>query len=497
MVADIPIPFPLLGVDKAAGYQRQPPFSCVDASNVYVYDKAEGRARGGSRPPLGTYGSPGASCKWAGQFNYSTGSAYERRLVALTGSTVQYRTHSGSWTGGGSVTISSTQGSASVMLNKLYICQAGAEIAEWTPNSTIDTSLTPTAGLIPSGNLIAATHQDRLYLSGNPGAPNEIVASAQGDPLDWDYGLDNLGSAIQFSAYHNGQISEPVTALVPITRDCMLISCTDSMWVLRGNPTAGDSQLVQIAYNVGFISQHSWCYTPSGIAFLTRGGLYGMPYGCGTPPTPIGEERLPVSLIGYDVGDTIAMAYDRVHKCIGIYINPATGSDANWWYDTKHGGFWPMSLPAAAQPTCAATFSAASGDTEGDAILFGSGGAYQFDRAGTSDYDGGSGTAVTARVDIGAIRLTDTVDQKAMIKGFRILESADAAASYTATLYVGNDAEEAAAKTGDSKAITTARPGVRHHPRLRGHAAVLSLQGTSAWMFEEASLTVTSKGRMR
>jgi hypothetical protein len=45
----IELAFPIGGVSRIAGYQRTPPFTAPDALNVWPFDAAEGRARGGSR----------------------------------------------------------------------------------------------------------------------------------------------------------------------------------------------------------------------------------------------------------------------------------------------------------------------------------------------------------------------------------------------------------------------------------------------------------------
>ena len=45
--------FPIAGLDKSLGYQRQPPYTTPDSLNVRPYDTMLGRNRGGSRPGYG------------------------------------------------------------------------------------------------------------------------------------------------------------------------------------------------------------------------------------------------------------------------------------------------------------------------------------------------------------------------------------------------------------------------------------------------------------
>ena len=46
---ELPIPFPLGGINETTSHESQPPGTSVDAANVRSFDGATGRARGAQR----------------------------------------------------------------------------------------------------------------------------------------------------------------------------------------------------------------------------------------------------------------------------------------------------------------------------------------------------------------------------------------------------------------------------------------------------------------
>jgi hypothetical protein len=242
------------------------------------------------------------------------------------------------------------------------------------------------------------------------------------------------------------------------------------------------------------LSQHAWSHTyDGGAAFLSKAGLYYMPYGCGQAPIPLSEEAIPDELIGISTStNKIAMAFDRTMMALMIFITPNSGSGQHYWMDWRNRGFWPMTYPATMQPTAACNFPLAGTDKNHGTAILGckDGTTRQADRQ-TDD----AGEVINSLIDIGPFRLSGTIDELAQVQSYRVALGADSG-TVISTFAVGKTAEEAAEKT-TSEAATLADPSVRNFPRLRGHAGVLSLASAAAWSFEEASIAITDSGRMR
>jgi len=55
---NIDIQFPLGGLNRAVGFQKQPPYTTADCQNIVLYDNVTGRARGSTRPGFGLSSDP-------------------------------------------------------------------------------------------------------------------------------------------------------------------------------------------------------------------------------------------------------------------------------------------------------------------------------------------------------------------------------------------------------------------------------------------------------
>jgi len=384
--------FPLGGLNKSTSYARAQPYFTASANNFWPYQWSTGRARGGTRLGITELSNnePGSQpCNWT--------------PVAWTASNVSYRgvavaTRGGVYisTGGNfAEAITDTSGSdfcsCTAFNNVLYFARYSDTVLQRTltdPGSSsgaVITAASPiagsTGGTVPTDCGLVCVHQNRLVLAGDEKAASVLYMSRAGYPADWDYALEDSGAAWATSGGQAGKIGEPITSLIPHTNGCLLVGCTDSMYVVRGNPTASNA-LDMLVTNIGPLSQSAWCKTTNGWTYmLTRDGLYRYPPGCPQgAPEPVSRKNLPEELVAIDPGTSgtyVSIAYDPRWMGIHIYVNKSGGNNTYYFYDVVNEGFWPMTFSktmrlAVTHPVIASTTSSAmlAIDDTGDSFKF-------------------------------------------------------------------------------------------------------------------------------
>lgn len=194
-------------------------------------------------------------------------------------------------------------------------------ISKWTASN---------GGTLPLSCSVIAYFQDRIVLAGAPSTPNVWYASKQGDPLDFDYDGDSAASAVAGTNFANGQIGDPITALIPHNRQCLVIGAEDSLYVMRGDPNSPSSTIDQLSAHLGPISPQAWCKDAEFHTWmLTRDGLYRMASGCGDTPDSFSREKLPDALLNLDVSDYVPqLKYDLLQRAVHVYVPTRTvGAD--------------------------------------------------------------------------------------------------------------------------------------------------------------------------
>jgi hypothetical protein len=155
--------------------------------------------------------------------------------------------------------------------------------------------------LVPIGCPLISRFLGRVYLAGASHAPDKWFACRVGDPLDWDYG-DLLSSDTEAAVYSDnteaGDIGEPMSAMIPHTKDYQIMAGLESMWAMRGDPAFG-GRLDNLSRVIGIIGADAWCWTPEGhLACMSRDGVYLLPAGAMDPPQSVSRDRLPREMIG-------------------------------------------------------------------------------------------------------------------------------------------------------------------------------------------------------
>jgi len=351
-------------------------------------------------------------------------------------------------------------------------------------------------GEVPQNCELVCVYRDRLVFAHE----NTWFMSRDGDPTDWDYGIpgDDVGRAVAGMNSDAGEIGEFITALIPHNDDYLVFGCSNSLWVLRGDP-GYDGQIDNLSREVGIIGPSAWCKSPVGeIVFLSRDGLYVLSPGAESPPTPLSRTKLPQELLDIDPDlYTVTMAYDIRDQGIHLYVTPEDpkGNMYHWWIDWEYKSFWPMDTNPDYEPT--ALYSFKSNIAAETAVLLGSRDGYirrYFQSLGTDEGDGIKSYVVYGPISLGGSSYMDgTLAEISCTLGAR-----------SGGVYWFVHVADSAELTLDAQTIARGlwRSGVNltNRPMARGAYMNLLLHGsyiTSPWAVEEINAVIQRNGRRR
>ena len=515
--------FPIGGLDKSKGYSTQPPFTTVDCMNVRPSDWTEGRERGGTRPKLVSFPFTvsGTPLNWTDLVYVEGDDGPARRGIAVaTPSGVSCHVLTGtapSITGGGGGDFAS----CAVFLQTLFYANAGASNglikieslgAGGVEGDTLSVGIYPEVldddgvtvlepetdkGAVPTFCGVVCSHGGRLWLAGDAKAPQVLYASRIGDAQDWDYSAIDQGAAWAASGGVEGKISEPITSLFThMSNQCLLVGCTDSCYVVTGNPRIGGGHVRSISNSVGPLMQSAICKIGDDRTFFfSRDGLQVVRPGCGEPPTPVSRKQLPKDLVGLNPGDkeTVSIGYDSLNKGIHIYTLNVDAEDTYWFYDLQSGGFWPMDFGVPLR--LASTYPAKITNEQSGLIAI-----------GTSSHQFVSGAHVIDRDSYlwyGPFALGSPHTEGSIKSITAVLASTSGDIAWG--IYTGETAEHALADpkpfTGTWKTRTTGHvePGLNYksNPQKRGTMGYLKVESDdkSRWSMEEVMAVRRIAGR--
>ncbi|MBM3191018.1 MAG: hypothetical protein FJZ90_20155, partial [Chloroflexi bacterium] len=195
----VDVPFPVGGLYKRAGYQRQPPHTTADCLNVRPFDTLEGRERGGARPGIikaftPALGSGNPIQLLAPVSVVATSGAVTRTLVAAANGAVSFSTNGTTFTGvSGTLNSSAPKLQAAEHNQKLYIADYRAVkvsgtngvIAETNKLSAAGVDWT-TLGISTSLDVCLVTGlPDSTYGTGTIGATFGVVTLSGGTWPSW------------------------------------------------------------------------------------------------------------------------------------------------------------------------------------------------------------------------------------------------------------------------------------------------------------------------
>ena len=491
---------PLGGVNRRTDFQSQPPYTCYDASNFWSIDGANKRRRVSTRPGWALLGSGGANMFAA--INVAAGESADQQLVKTAGGTF-YKWASGSWssvTGGTGMSTAANLASAP-FLNKLYIpnhgtpkvytfVTAGGTLGTFTAD--FDEEDPPVAlGTVPQDCTLACTWANRIVFAAPSTDPNNWYMSRVDVPGDWRYAADDTGSPVAGNNIEGGLISEPLTALIPHNRECIIFCTYNGMTVLRGNPTDG-GRMESISKTVGPVSRNAWCRTADDWTYmLTRDGLYKMQPGCGSNPFQVSRKKIPQNLLAIDPDDDdVSMAYCPLFGGIYIEINGAT--DTAWWYDLEYEAFWPWTPLGA---TAMMRFAPEETTTTSGLLV---GTATSISRLNTA-----TALGQTFFATMGPFKMSKNRRDKSIIAGATaVFGDTTTDTTGTVNFYGAEDAETVIGLPTGRKytaAVSTFNRG-DVHPRIGGHAGYITyVVGSTAKhvSIEEMNLDIKPAGRER
>jgi hypothetical protein len=385
---------------------------------------------------------------------------------------------------------------------KLYLADSVLKI--YDPLTGVVSVVQASSGVVPTGLPLIALYRDRIFLSGSD---HVWYCSRQGDPTDWALAGDmgDVGRALAGQIDNAGRVGSVIKAMIPHGDSSMVFASSNSMWLLRGDPT--DGTFVQISDEIGIIAPGAWAVSPDGvIAFLSNDGVYLMGSGS-EPPKRWSEERIPDELRNIDASaSAISMAYDVRGRGFHLFVTPATGLGKHYWLDLDNKALWPVRFQDGHQPICVSRIEGASGLSE---IVMGCKDGYlrKFsDSAATDD-----GSEIASHVLIGPFSLSPDDTTDAVLNEIHGILS-DSASSVTWRIVMGSSAEEAAdmAVAGIASALAgTAISGIGAsgvwgknrnrvvRARARGPWAVVWLSSSAAWSYESVAVVINQLGRLR
>jgi hypothetical protein len=510
-VREIVVHPPIGGVVRSYDFQAQPPYTAVNAINVWGRDGQNMRQRCAVRPGLASFATVASSnsVRCLAQVNVATQQTYTRGLFAISNGLL-YRYSGGGFTNEGGTFSTDRLIVAAPYLQKLYIARSGARpsVYDCVGDTLGDIAISPGSASALDSCTIVVSAFDRLWWSGNPSVPHGYYASRVGTPLDYEFDLDStdVTQAINGTTLDGGNIGEKITALMPHSRECLLLGGSDSVHIIRGDPMQG-GRMAQLSDVVGPLGQSSWCKTADGsTVMLSRNGLYVMPDGCGAPFQRLSQSKIPDSLMGIDPATyTALLSYDARFGGVHIYTTETAGASSGrqaWWLDWENGGFWPMELTTTEQPHSIIKFDPLDGADVSGVLLGGSGGGVRrLDRTTT-------GAVASGYLYIGPIKISPTPFHKGNIQKMRVTFGANTNdTTGTVAVYCAESGEAAytAAVAGTAArkfGLTVGNLQNNHvcHPRVGGHAAVIKIALTDAtkyWSLEEIALTVKDEGLYR
>jgi hypothetical protein len=347
--------FPIGGVMKRFSIQNQPPYTTPGAMNIRPEAVDDLRYKGGTRSGLAKHFTDqvgGGIVNLLSTVRWISSNVEHSTVVAAAAGILKYEKSDGTLSTAvscsglttASEVISPTQlVHAASLLQKLYI-------ADWDPSATTSAAdrapkvfdpsantlakITASDGTVPVGCPCVADYRGRLLLAGARANPHLLYGSRTGDPTDWDSGDvdpgDETGPFV-LGASDAFTIGQPITAIIPTSDECCLVCCSGSIWIIKGDPTAGGG-ISNVSRDIGIVSHGAWCQTPEGaIIFLSHDGLYMMYARCSTePPESLSRDRLPQSLLNLSTTNRVVnLAYDIFSRGVHIMVTPTISASTS------------------------------------------------------------------------------------------------------------------------------------------------------------------------
>ena len=370
-------------------------------------------------------------------------------------------------------------------------------------------------GTLPDQATLGCNYRGRIVLAGDSDYPHQWYMSRQGNPWDLNYAATDAQSPVAGNNADVGEVGDIITALVPYKDDYLVIGCAGSMWLLIGDPMEGGS-LGELDLTTGMYGAYSWCFDGTGnLYFWGTNGIYVVSIPGGAPKC-ISEIRLPNLVKDEAVTEDtyrIVMEYDRRRAGLLIFITKlADGSNSNYWYDLRTGGFFPESYPDECGVFSACHYQATN-PVYRDLMLGCKDGYVRFfDDSAKDDDAGASGnTAINSYVKFGPIPISPDSDKQGKLSGLNLVTAGDGATNSNDVnfkVFVENSGAKTMQKLiantnpnlGGTFKAHGKQPGAKRKQKIKGTYLGVSLDNTAStetWGFEKLTGTITPAGRTR
>jgi hypothetical protein len=359
-------------------------------------------------------------------------------------------------------------------------------------------------GAIPVGRSIIEEFNHRLYLAGGINSPQTFACCRQGEALDWDASQEDAGRAVSGSIIGTAQIAEPITAMIRHQNSCMIFACLGSLWVLRGDVTAGG--IINLSRHVGIIDKKAWCVTPEGIMFfLSRDGVYAMNDACGGQPYSVSRERMPTELVNVDLSTTTPiMECCPFFRMIQLHLTVSAAAATGWLIDYKRsdegdqvGAAFFKYLTGSANHGVFSIHALRDSNLATSSVMLGCADGYVrvFDAATSTD----DGTAFSSTVHIGPVMLGRGGFERGIVNEVRAVIPSNSG-DVDVAVYVGNSAETALTATPVSLQFNSTGHAPSQYVRRGGQAAwfvVTNGETGAEWGLSRILVTVLPSGGIK
>tara|TARA_R100000808_G_scaffold23310_1_gene51595 strand:+ start:500 stop:4270 length:3771 start_codon:yes stop_codon:yes gene_type:complete len=419
-----------------------------------------------------------------------------------------------------------------VMFDRYYLADGSKYLVIDTPLRKIlnwsDMTLEDGVYHIPGGANSADTPKCRLICSwlgriamaGKADEPNnwflsevsetEAYENNQG-PNNWNFDGTDIDGGLQPIAGNSSnmpELGDPITSLFPYHETNLVFGCTNSIYVLTGDPGPSDTTatIQTVSRDIGIVSPDAWCHGPNrSLYFFGQNGLYQMaPNEFNVDQSNrISAGRLDKTFASIDASlYHVSLCYDYhtygVHVFLHARDQPQSLTGTHYYYDERSDSLWPMEYPSDIGPSYAIAYN--NLDPDRRRILLGGydGVIRHFNSMATAD---NHVTPIDSYVWIGPIFLDDVTETKLM-RIASVLDKTPVAQTDAVTyeIYVGDTVEEAKASSPVITGTWNSGRNPWRYTRARGQSIFVKLSSNVAavpWAIETITATIAVAGRAR
>ena len=391
------------------------------------------------------------------------------------------------------------------------------------PDVTVDSVIT-SYGALPNKAYLGCLYNGRVVLSGDPEHPFQWFMARQANMFDYAYIANDSQSPVKGGNSDLGELGDIVRCLAPYKDDYLIFGCSNSIWVMFGDPAYGGA-IREVSLTTGIFGANSFCWDNSNnFYFWGNNGLYRTTIP-GTP-TCISQWKLPRLVKTEAAGPLthrITLTYDADRHGILVAITLLTdGSNSNYWYDLNAldeqgiGGFFPEVYPNACGVFAGIYYDSNTPALRG--IVLGQADGYirTFDDTVKNDVVGEASNAINSYVGLGPIAMTRIFRREGVLAGVDLtVAGGGSSETYQKNsddvdfkIYTAKTSEEVlellAANVNPNFAGTFAGPGnlrgTTRRQTVRNVYLGVRLQNDTAgesWAFEDLHVHLKDSGRQK